>query len=107
MQPRKRNQPHKGWKAAVRHSIAKGNSAMPTTTHYFTGIVRQAFLARPDQFNNYIIGLELDEPSKAELAASGSTLRARTWEGFSFVTFRRPTQKPIKSELVKFDPPKV
>jgi len=80
---------------------------MATTTHYFTGIVRQAFLAKADKFGNYIIGLELDEPSKAELAASGSSLEARTWDGFTFVTFRRPTQKPIKQELVKFEPPKV
>jgi len=80
---------------------------MATTTHYFTGIVRQAFLAKPDKFNNYIIGLELDGPSKAELAASGSSLEARTWDGFTFVTFRRPTQKMIKQEVVKFEPPKV
>src|SRR5262245_36372247 len=80
---------------------------MATTTHYFTGIVRQAFLAKPDKFGNYIIGLELDEPSKVELAASGSTLKARTWDGFTFVTFRRPTQKPIKQELVTFQPPAV
>jgi hypothetical protein len=107
MQKRKPGQPHKGWKDAARYSLAKGNSAMPTTTHYFTGIVRQAFLARPDKFNNYIIGLELDDPSKAELAASGSSLKARTWEGFSFVTFRRPTQKLIKQEVVQFQPPTV
>jgi hypothetical protein len=80
---------------------------MPTTTHYFTGIVRQAFLARPDKFNNYIIGLELDEPSKTELAATGSSLESRTWDGFTFHTFRRPTQEMIKQEVVKFEPPKV
>jgi hypothetical protein len=107
MQKRKTGQPHKGWKDAARYSLAKGNSAMPTTTHYFTGIVRQAFLARPDKFNNYIIGLELDDPSEAELAASGSSLKPRTWEGFTFVTFRRPTQKLIKQEVVKFQPPTV
>jgi len=78
---------------------------MPTTTHYFTGIVRQAFLARADKFGNYIIGLELDDPSKAELAASGSSLKPRDWDGFSFVTFRRPTQKLIKQEPVQFQPP--
>jgi hypothetical protein len=107
MQKRKSGQPHKGWKAAARYSLAKGNSAMATTTHYFTGIVRQVFLARPDKFGNYIIGLELDDSSTAELAASGSSLKPRTWEGFSFVTFRRPVQKPIKQELVKFGPPPI
>lgn len=78
---------------------------MATTTHYFTGVARQLFLTRPDQFGNYTVGLELDEPSKAELAASGCTLRPRSWEGFTFVTFRRPNQKLIKNQVVQFGPP--
>jgi hypothetical protein len=80
---------------------------MATTTHYFSGVARQLFLTRPDQFGNYTVGVELDAASHTELANSGTTLKPRTWEGHTFVTFRRPKQKVIKDQLVQFGPPVV
>jgi hypothetical protein len=80
---------------------------MATSTHYFTGLALYPRLAKTDDYGNFTIGVELDATSKAEFENSGITVKPRTYEGKTFVTFRRPQQKLIKDELVKFGPPSV
>lgn len=81
---------------------------MATETYYISGIAKFPRLKQPDeQYDNYSIGVILDPASEAEYANSGMQMKPRSWEGDTFITFRRPEKKLIKDELVKFGPPKV
>lgn len=79
-------------------------------TYYFTGTCRWAKVVSPvDKFDpkegtEYTIQVKPDEDSYASLQKSGTQLRPSK-DGEGYYTFRRPTQKLIKDEVVTFDPP--
>lgn len=82
---------------------------MSTAIFYLSGKARWAKLKKPDpKYNRYTIDLYLDEDSKPKFAESGMQLELKTdKEGGRYHTFGRATEKVIKGELVKFDPPNV
>jgi hypothetical protein len=83
---------------------------MATATHYISGTAEGFIrLNSPDEkYDNFYVGLSLNEASKAEFAASGMQMETKvSQEGKEFITFRRPNKKVIKDELVKFGAPKV
>lgn len=81
---------------------------MATETFYLSGKARYPRLTKPDdKYDLYSIGVILDAKSQAEFEASGMQMKPKSYNGDTFVTFRRPNKKIIKDELVKFGPPKV
>lgn len=81
---------------------------MASKTHFFTGKAYWAKLEEPDQKYKYWgINVALDDASKKEFKDSGLQMETRTdkKEGFEYITFRRPTKKLIKDELVDFEKP--
>ena len=63
-----------------------------------TGMVKWVKTRKPDEkYNNWTLNFQ----------DSGLQIRPKDDEDGKFVIFRRPAEKVIKSELVKFDPPKV
>jgi hypothetical protein len=81
---------------------------MATETYYISGLAKFPRLTKPDEkYDNYSIGVILDDKSRAQFKESGMQLTEREYDGDKFVTFRRPNSKAIKDELVKFGAPKV
>lgn len=83
---------------------------MATETFYVSGTVEGFIrLNTPDEkYDNFYVGIALDDTSKATFAASGMQMKPKaSQEGKEFITFRRKNKAIIKDELVKFGPPKV
>ncbi len=79
-------------------------------THYFTGQCYWAKLDKPDEKYQYWgLDLRLDDENRKALKEAGLPLKVYTdkKEGWEYVRFRRPMQKPIKGELVDFEKPKI
>lgn len=73
-----------------------------------TGTVKWAKVRKPDdKYNNWTVNFYPDDRSWKIFQDSGLQIRPKEDEDGKFVIFRRPAEKVIKSELVKFNPPKV
>lgn len=81
---------------------------MATKFFDLTGTVKWAKVRKPDdKYNNWTVNFYPDERSWRIFQDSGLQIRPKEDEDGKFVIFRRPAEKLIKSELVKFEPPKV
>ena len=75
---------------------------MTTATVYLTGEAHWAKLKKPDdKYNNWCIDLKLDEEGMLAFKKSGMQLKINEGK----IKLRRPVQRLIKGDLVKFDPP--
>lgn len=81
---------------------------MPSQYVKFTGKCEWAQLQKPDpKYDNYKITVYLDGANLDKFKKTGLQLEPKTTEQGVCVTFRRPSKKLIKSELVEFGPPKL
>ncbi len=78
-----------------------------TKIYFLSGKASWAKLTKADQKYQYWgLELELDAPSWEKFKESGLQLKVKkNKEGNDYISLRRPVQKPIKNELVDFDPP--
>lgn len=75
---------------------------------YLTGIVKWAKVHKPDEkYQNFSLNLYPDKDTWAVFAESGIGVTPKEDDDGKFITLRRPVQKVIKGELVKFGPPAV
>lgn len=81
---------------------------MATKYYYLSGKCKWAKLRKPDdKYNNFQLPLYLDKKSLELYNTLGLGLKVREDDEGTFVTFKRPVAKMIKTELVEFGPPKV
>ena len=81
---------------------------MSTKYIYLRGPVKWAQVRKPDEkYQNYKVNVYLDEASKKVFNEAGLRLEAKQDEDGTYWTFRRPVEKLIKGEVVKFGPPKL
>ena len=74
----------------------------------FSGKCMWAQLQKPDpKYDNYKVTLIMDGANLEKLKQSGLQLEPKMTDDGVTVTFRRPSKKLIKSEIVEFGPPKV
>lgn len=73
-----------------------------------TGKVKWVKTRKPDEkYNNWTVNFYPNDRSKRIYTDSGLQIRFKSDSDGDFLIFRRPTEKVIKGELVKFEPPKV
>lgn len=73
-----------------------------------TGMVKWAKVRKPDdKYNNWTVNFYPDERSNRVFKESGLQIRPKHDDDGEFLVFRRPAEKLIKGEIVKFEPPKV
>ena len=73
-----------------------------------TGKVKWVKVRKPDEkYNNWTLNFYPDDRSRKIYDESGLQIRYKQDDDGEFLIFRRPAEKLIKGEVVKFDPPKV
>ena len=73
-----------------------------------TGTVKWVKTRKPDEkYNNWTLNFYPDERSNRVFKESGLQIRPKHDDDGEFLVFRRPAEKLIKGEIVKFEPPKV
>lgn len=79
---------------------------MSTQYYKLSGMCKWAKVRKPDpEYNNYTINVYLDEPSLQKFRESGMTMTPKADEDGEYITFRRPVEKLMKGEVVKFSAP--
>lgn len=81
---------------------------MSTEYIYLRGVCKWAQVRKPDEkYQNFKVNLYLDKASEETFTKSGLRLEPNKDDDGTYYTFRRPVERLIKGEVVKFGPPKI